>query len=101
IDTHPAVASCVYGKDRKETGDTKPTVLASTASPFKFTRSVMAAIDTKYEESEDFELADMLSQISKVKMPKAIEEIRTAPVLHNHLCEKDEMKQAVLEFLSK
>ncbi len=101
IDTHTAVASCVYGKYRKETGDTKPTVLASTASPFKFTRSVMAAIDNKYEESEDFELADMLSQISKVKMPKAIEEIRTAPVLHNHLCEKDEMKQAVLEFLSK
>ncbi len=101
IDTHTAVASCVYGKYRKETGDTKPTVLASTASPFKFTRSVMAAIDTKYEESEDLELADMLSQISKVKMPKAIEEIRTAPVLHNHLCEKDEMKQAVLEFLSK
>ena len=49
---------------------------------------------------EDFELADKLSEISGVTMPKAIEEIRTAPVLHNHVCEKDEMKQAMTGFLS-
>lgn len=101
IDTHTAVASCVYEKYRKETGDTKPVVLASTASPFKFTRSVMKAIDAGYGQMEDFELVDKLSELSGVKTPKAIEEIRTAPVLHNHLCEKDGMEQAVTEFLSR
>lgn len=99
IDTHTAVASCVYDKYRKETQDNKTAVIASTASPYKFTRSVMNAIDHKYDAMEDFELVDKLSEISKVEVPNAIEEIRTAPVIHNHVCEKNEMKQVVMEFL--
>lgn len=99
IDTHTAVASCVYDKYLKETGDDKPAVIASTASPYKFTRSVMNAIDHKYDSMGDFELVDRLSEISKVEIPKAIEEIRTAPVVHNHVCEKNEMKKMVMEFL--
>ena len=83
IDTHTAVASAVYGKYVAETGDHKTTVIASTASPFKFTRSVMDAIDTKYDVMGDFELVDELSKIAKVKVPGAIEEIRTAPILHD------------------
>lgn len=99
IDTHTAVASCVYDKYKKETKDVKPAVIASTASPYKFTRSVMNAIDHKYDTMEDFELVDMLSDISKTEVPKAIEEIRTAPIMHNHVCEKNEMKQVVMDFL--
>lgn len=63
IDTHTAVASAVYGKYVAETGDHKTTVIASTASPFKFTRSVMDAIDTKYDVMGDFELVDELSKL--------------------------------------
>ncbi len=99
IDTHTAVASCVYDKYKKETKDVKPAVIASTASPYKFTRSVMNAIDHKYDTMEDFELVDMFSEISKTEVPKAIEEIRTAPIMHNHVCEKNEMKQVVMDFL--
>ncbi|MDE7403608.1 MAG: threonine synthase, partial [Lachnospiraceae bacterium] len=99
IDTHTAVASCVYGKYKEETKDTKPTVIASTASPYKFTRSVINAIDHKYDAMEDFELVDKLTQLSKVEVPKAIEEIRKAPVLHDHVCEKTQMKQMVMDFL--
>jgi threonine synthase len=99
IDTHTAVASCVYGKYQKETGDKTKTVIASTASPYKFTRSVMNAIDRKYDAMTDFELVDKLSLISGTEVPKAIEEIRTAPVLHDHVCEKSEMKQTVMDFL--
>ena len=55
IDTHTAVASAVYGKYVVETGDHKTTVIASTASPFKFTRSVMDAIDIKYDAMGDFD----------------------------------------------
>lgn len=99
IDTHTAVAASVYEKYVSETKDNTKTVIASTASPFKFTRSVMNAIDTKYDSLSDFELVDELSKISKLKVPKAIEEIRTAPVLHDTVCEIDEMPQVVCEFL--
>ena len=99
IDTHTAVAAAVLNKYREETGDKTKTVLASTASPFKFTRSVMNAIDTKYDVMGDFELVDELSKIAKVKVPRAIEEIRTAPILHSTVCGKEDMKSVVMKFL--
>ena len=99
IDTHTAVASAVYGKYAAKTGDKTVTVIASTASPFKFSRSVMHAIDGKYDAMSDFELVDELSEIGKVPVPGAIEEIRTAPVVHDHVCDKTEMKTVVKRFL--
>jgi len=99
LDTHTAVASAVYGKYTTETGDTAKTVIASTASPFKFTRSVMNAIDAKYDTMSDFELVDELSRIANVAVPQAIEDIRTAPVVHDVQCEVNEMKQVVRDFL--
>lgn len=99
IDTHTAVAACVYHKYMKETSDMASTVIASTASPFKFTRSVMKAIDTKYDKMTDFELVDELSSLANVAVPAAIEEIRTASVLHHHVCDKTEMQKTVEEFL--
>ena len=99
IDTHTAVAAAAYKKYRKETDDQTKTIIASTASPYKFTRSVMKAIDSKYDSMEDFALVDELSKISNTSVPKAIEEIRTAPVLHDTICEKDEMKEVVKKFL--
>lgn len=100
IDTHTAVAASVYEKYQKETGDTTKTVIASTASPYKFTRSVMDAIDKKYDAMTDFELVDELSKIGNVKIPNAIEEIRTAEVRHKTVCEVDEMPKVVKEFLN-
>lgn len=99
IDTHTAVAATVYNKYKKETGDSAKTVIASTASPFKFTRSVMNAIDKKYDAMGDFELVDELSKLAAVKVPSAIEEIRTAPVLHDTVCDKEDMKSVVMKFL--
>ena len=100
IDTHTAVAADVYKKYVKETGDTATSVIVSTASPFKFTRSVMNAIDAdKYSQLGDFELVDELSKIGNVDVPNAINEIRTAPVVHKTVCEVNEMKQTVLSFL--
>ena len=99
IDTHTAVAACVYRKYKEQTKDETKTIIASTASPYKFTRSVMSAIDPKYGELEDFELADKLSGLSGVKIPEAIECIRTAPVLHDTVCEKEEMADMVKKYL--
>ena len=98
MDTHTAVASHVYYDKAKGTG--RKTVIASTASPYKFTRSVMDAIDKeKYDSLGDFELVDELNKLSGVKVPAAIEEIRTAPILHDIVCDKSEMQQTVEKLL--
>ncbi|MDO5346486.1 MAG: threonine synthase [Lachnospiraceae bacterium] len=99
LDTHTAVASRVYRKYCQETGDHTKTVIASTASPYKFTRSVMEAIDEKYAVMSDFELVDQLSGLAGTKVPRAIEEIRTAPVLHDTVVETEGMKDIVRAFL--
>ena len=100
IDTHTAVASAVYKKYKAETEDKETkTVIASTASPFKFTRSVMDAIDMKYDSMTDFELVDELSKIANVTVPQAIEDIRSAKILHDTVCEVEEMPETVKRFL--
>jgi len=99
IDTHTAVATSAYNKYLTSTADTNKTIIVSTASPYKFTRSVMNAIDLKYNAMSDFELVDELSKIASTDVPQAIEEIRTAPVLHNTICDSDKMQQMVEEIL--
>ncbi len=101
IDTHTAVAAKVYKKYKEATGDNTKSIIASTASPFKFTRSVMNAIDSKYDAMGDFELVDELSKIGNVAVPNAIEEIRTAPVLHDTVVEVADMTNAVKNFLAR
>lgn len=98
MDTHTAVASDVYYQ--KAEGSKNKTIIASTASPYKFTRSVMNAIDEKYDSMTDFELVDELYKLSGVKVPQAIEDIRTAPVLHDTICDKTEMRATVEKILS-
>ena len=99
IDPHTAVAAGVYKKYLKDTGDHTVTVIASTASPYKFTRSVMDAVADKAEDKDDFALADQLSAISGVKVPKAVEEIRTAPVLHDIVVDAPDMPDTVKKVL--
>ena len=99
IDTHTAVAVNVFDKYRAETGDTTPTIIASTASPYKFTRSVMTAIDPAYDSKGDFELVDELERLSATPVPQAIEEIRSAEVIHNTVCDNEDMEKVVRQFL--
>lgn len=100
IDTHTAVAATVYDKYVADTKDTTPTVIASTASPYKFTRSVMNAIDHEYDSKTDFELIDALNDLSGVAIPQAIEDIRSAAVLHDTVCDKTEMEATVRKILN-
>ena len=100
MDTHTAVAASTYKKYVAETNDDAVTVIASTASPFKFARSVMDAINPEYDKLDDFKLIDELSKIANVKIPNAIEEIRNAEVRHNNLVEVDGMEAIVKKFLN-
>ena len=95
MDTHTAVASAVCQEVRARTGDLTKTVIASTASPYKFATSVMGAIDDKYQSMDDFALIDALCETSGIAIPKAVEEIRSAPVLHDTVCETEDMQKTV------
>lgn len=99
MDTHTAVAASVYEKYAKESKDARKTVIASTASPYKFSRSVMTSIDKKYDEVEEFDLIDTLEVLSGVDAPKAIEEIRNAKILHTLECDADKMEETVKKIL--
>ena len=99
IDTHTAVAASVYNKYKNETGDKTVTVIASTASPYKFTRSVMSALGKNDDSKDDFELADKLSEISGVEIPAAVSSIRNAEIRHKTVVDKTEMEGAVKAFL--
>ncbi|MBQ3789386.1 MAG: threonine synthase [Lachnospiraceae bacterium] len=99
IDTHTAVASAVYRRYREQSGDDTVTVIASTASPFKFTRAVAGAIGIETEGADDFALAEKLSDAAGVPIPAAVTSLRTAQVKHDRVCATEEMAQAVRDFL--
>ena len=99
MDTHTAVAAYVCAQYRKNSGDDKKCLVASTASPYKFIHSVMSAVDDKYADVDEFELIDELSRISGTVIPKAIEEIRNADIRHTRECDADAMKETVKEIL--
>ena len=97
VDTHTAVATAVYNNYRNETKDDTCTVIASTASPYKFTRAVLNSIDPEYDKKDDFELFDELNKLSGVPVPKAIKDIISAPVLHDTVCAKDGLEAEVVK----
>ena len=101
IDTHTAVGAAVYFGYRDDTKDDTPTVIASTASPYKFTKSVLDAISPGDVSDDDFAMADRLSEISGVKIPEAVESIRNAEERHKTICSVDKMTDTVMEYLGK
>ncbi|MDF2877259.1 MAG: threonine synthase [Clostridia bacterium] len=99
MDTHTAVAYAVYDKYIKETKDETPSVIISTASPYKFTSSVMTAIDSKYQNTDDFTLLDEMHDLIKGEMPRAMDQIGTKEIKHKGVCEVNEIKNIVRSFL--
>ena len=102
IDTHTGVAAAVYGAYRERTGDETKTVIASTASPYKFSHSVMEAVAGResIEGKDEFDIADALSSLSGTPLPKAVEELRHAPIRHNLECDVDGMEKTVKGILN-
>ena len=99
IDTHTGVAAAVCRQYKEKTGDSHKMIIASTASPFKFSGSVLEAIAGPGQEKDEFAIVDELSRISGVAVPAAVEEIRTAPVRHTRECDPADMEKQVAEFL--
>ena len=99
MDTHTAVAATVYKAYREDSKDDRKTVIASTASPYKFAGSVMSAINSKYKGQDDFKLIEELQKVSGTELPNAIKEIMNAEIRHNTECDVDQMEQTVKNIL--
>lgn len=99
IDTHTAVAQVVYEKYVKETGDNKQVLIASTASPYKFPRSICNALEIDVEGIDDFKVLNKLFEKTKVEIPTNLKDLDKKQILHEEVWDKDEMKEAILSYL--
>ena len=97
-DPHTAVASAVYQKYRSQTGDTAKTVIASTASPYKFPVIAVEAV-TGETGLGDFEALAKLHTLSGVPVPLAVDGLETAPVRHRTSVAAKDMQAAVEDYL--
>jgi threonine synthase len=100
MDTHTAVAYVVKKKYVEETKDDKPALILSTASPFKFPRSICNALDIDVEGIDDFKVLKKLSAETNNKIPNSLSTLENAKVLHDEVWDKSEMKDALLSYLN-
>ena len=99
-DTHTAVAVKVYNDYKEATGDTTKTVIASTASPYKFSAAVLEAIEGAKSDIEEYDMVEKLAELSKLPVPEALAGLRTKPERFSDVIEKSEQKVYVLGKLS-
>jgi len=100
IDPHTAVGYAEYKRYTKETQDKTKTVIVATASPFKFTKSVMESINSRYKEFDDFELIEKMADLARASIPPGIKDIGKRPIRHKMVCGKKEMRAKIAEILS-
>lgn len=98
-DTHTAVAVKVYEDYKKLTGDTTKTVIASTASPYKFSNAVLEAVQNEKSDLDEYDMIDKLAELSKMPVPSALADLRNKPERFNDVIDKAEQKNYVLKTL--
>ena len=98
-DTHTAVAISVYNDYVDKTGDTTPCVIASTASPYKFSKAVLSALKDKDMPESEFEMVDRLYDLSGVEIPKPLLSLKDKKSRFSTVTDKDKMQKVVLSAL--
>ena len=98
LDTHTAVAYRAAEGYRRATGDVRPMVVLSTASPYKFGASVLQALGEDTAGLDEFAQMTLLKERSGMEIPARLAALREARVLHEGICERDGMRAAVLSF---
>ncbi len=100
VDTHTAVAVNVYDQYVAETGDlSTPTIIASTASPYKFAASVLEALEGRQEDGDEFAMIGQLSAVSGTPVPAPIAALQGKELRFSNVCKEDGMKEVVLNFI--
>ncbi|MBU5454694.1 threonine synthase [Caproiciproducens sp. MSJ-32] len=100
LDTHTAVAYNVSEKYKKEYKEEDiKTIIISTASPYKFPASVASSIGLDIRDRDEFELIDILSKETNMAIPKTIKNLKEKKNIHNHNCNKEDMRKMIEKFL--
>ncbi|MGG7144326.1 threonine synthase [Clostridium nigeriense] len=99
VDTHTAVAYVVLNKYIRDTEDTTPYLIASTASPYKFPRSISNALKMEVNNIDDFEVIEKLYNFSKVEVPNNLKGLNNKEIIYNFISETNDLKNALLSFL--
>ncbi len=99
-DTHTAVAVHVYEDYRRTSGDTTPTVIASTANPYKFSDSVLKALDVDTASMDEFEKVEALNRTTNEAVPAPLDGLRGKTPRFNGVCDKENMRQVVYDMLN-
>ena len=96
IDPHTAVGVAANLKYRRETNDPTPTIILSTASPYKFCRDVLGSI-TGEKPDDDFEAMNQLAEISKVKVPENLASLRQLDIRFTRSIEKEDGMRVIAD----
>ena len=101
MDTHTAVGYVVLNKYKNETGDNRQALIVSTASPYKFPRSICRALGLDVSNKNDFEVLKLLNEYTNIEIPNNLKGLDVKKVIHNKVCNKEKMKENLLEFLKE
>ncbi len=100
-DTHTAVALKVYADYVNATGDDIPTVIDSTASPYKFSKSVLTAVNGGTTPLlDEFEMVDALFEKTGTAVPAPLQSLKNKAVLHSSVCDREHMSEMVFKLLN-
>lgn len=99
MDPHTAVAYCAYKKFSDQTKDHKVTLIASTASPYKFSDKVLKSVGVVSSECDEFQKLDQLSKLMHTLVPGKLSELESLPVVHDRICDPTNMKEVTLDLL--
>ncbi len=99
MDSHTAVAYSVYKKYREETKDDRKTLIASTASPFKFGQKIASSIGIHSQDRDEFSILEEISKLSNIEIPENIRSLKEKEIRHKKVIDKNEMKDSIMEFL--
>ena len=98
-DTHTAVAVKVYNDYKAATGDMTKTVIASTASPYKFSAAVLEALEGKTSDIDEYDKVSRIAEISDIPVPAALADLKNKPERFNDVIDKKDQKSYVLKTL--
>ena len=98
-DTHTAVAVKVYNDYKAATGDTTKTVIASTASPYKFSAAVLEALEKGNSDIDEYAKVDRIAELSDIPVPAALADLKNKPERFTDVIEKADQKDYVLRTL--
>lgn len=96
IDTHTSVALHAYKQYKQETNDTTPTIILSTASPFKFSKDVLHCITDEVIE-DDFEAMEKLHELTNVSIPKNLASLKDKPVRFTRVIKKEDGMKVIAQ----